>query len=272
MKRVYALLTRKCNLTCPYCDVKDIEDDYNHDKFTDALREFDGTVTLFGGEPTLYRDRLKSILYDDIINPKITTITTNLMIVDDEMIQILKDCKTVGTSWNPSRFKEKEYEIWKKNLSMLSGHVRVRVLITMTFGLLDMNPLDVVDIIASWDSSAIRDVMFENLVDDKCDDEYFEKVDTWLCNMYDAAHATELTIPLTSNMGDQNIRCFDCSNIYHLEPNGTLKPGCPHTKSKIYIPDECYSCELAGDCRPCRLQKYCSFPKRFHKKLSTIHQ
>lgn len=267
MSTIYALLTRRCNLTCPYCDVKDVNDNYDHEKFINVLRSFNGGITLFGGEPTLYRDRLKSVLYDPGILPKVMTITTNLMIMDDEMIQIFKDCKTIGTSWNPSRFNEKEYETWKKHLSMLSGHLRARVLVTMTFDLLRMDPSDVVDIIATWDNTAIRDVVFENLIDDRCDDKYFEKVDNWLCELYDAACEKKLVVKFTTNMGDQLIRCFDCSQIYHLEPDGTVKPGCPHTGKHVYVPDACYSCDLAGECRPCRLQRYCSFPKKFHNKL-----
>ena len=69
-----------------------------------------------------------------------------------------------------------------------------------------------------------------------------------------------------SNPGDEYIRCFDCSEVYHLTPDGILNKGCPHIQN-LYVPNECYTCKLSGICSPCRLQKYCSVPINLHKKI-----
>ena len=58
MKELYAVLTNQCNLSCPHCDIKSSElDDYNKELFLNAIKEFDGNIILFGGEPTLYKNR-----------------------------------------------------------------------------------------------------------------------------------------------------------------------------------------------------------------------
>ena len=263
-RKVYALLTRKCNLTCPYCDVKGMEDNFNKDKFFNELRKFNGKIVLFGGEPTLYRDRLKDVLYSDImIRKKISSMTTNLMILDDEMIKIFKDIGSIGTSWNPDRFRDNEYDTWVKHLNIIDGEITVRVLVTMTFDLLNMKPSDVINIISKWNNKTVTSIMFENLIDEKVDKEYFKHVDDWLCEIYDL---WDLPMKFISNPGDEHIRCFDCSEVYHLAPDGTLNKGCPHTQH-LYVPDKCYTCKLSGICSPCRLQKYCSVPINLHKKI-----
>lgn len=260
---LYALLTRHCNLSCPYCDVKDQKENFNHDKFIDELVKFNGRITLFGGEPTLYRDRLLEVVYNDEIYPKIQSITTNLMVVDDELISVFKTIPGLGTSWNPSRFRNNEYDIWKNNLDRLDGHKQLRVLVTMTFDLLDMSPADVADIMSTWNRNTVASIMFENLVDDLVDEEYFRRVDEWLCKIFDYRESLPRLI---TNMGDYCVRYLDCSNEYTLTPDGILKHGCPHIQAK-YVPDACYSCELVGECRPCILQKYCSVPKKLYNKL-----
>lgn len=271
-KHVYALLTRRCNLTCPYCDVKDIEDNFDHDKFINELRYLEGTIVLFGGEPTLYRDRLKEIVYDPMIKNKVRSISTNLMVIDDELIQILKDVGGVSTSWNPSRFRNNEYEIWKTNLDIVNGRITLRVLITLTFDLLNMSPSEAISIMGTWNRNTISDITFENLIDEKVDEDYFDRVGSWLCEIFELRKSMDEFFPkIRCNMGDCSPKMFDCSNIYTLNPDGTWQQGCPHTDKLFYVPDKCYSCELAALCRPCRLQKFCSFPKKLYDKLISEH-
>lgn len=263
-RRVYALLTRHCNLSCPYCDVKNQKETFNKDKFFDELRKFDGRIILFGGEPTLYRDRLKSVVYDDqLIRSKISTITTNLMILDPEMMQIFQDIGSVGTSWSPSRFQGDEYDRWLRNIDQINGVMKIRVLCTMTHELLSMNPKDVIEIMKDWNSDTVNDVLFENLIDESVNAEYFRKADDWLCEL---ARCWDLNFRLV-NAYDVYGRCNDCSGVYTLTPDGELLPGCPH-HGEFSIPIECYSCDLAEVCRPCRLQKLCSFPKKFYDLLT----
>ena len=127
MSTIYALLTRRCNLTCPYCDVKDVNDNYDHEKFINVLRSFNGGITLFGGEPTLYR-----------YHPRLQLYLLHLM--------------------DPFSVDQ---------MSLLLILLLLNVLITLT-------------------------------------------------------------------------------DVFSMSRT------------------PCYSCDLAGECRPCRLQRYCSFPKKFH--------
>jgi hypothetical protein len=61
--------------------------------------------------------------------------------------------------------------------------------------------------------------------------------------------------------------CFDCSEVYTLYPNGTLRKGCPNFEGEIYMPTKCYICNISETCMPCRLHKYCSYPHKFAKLL-----
>ena len=76
-KRIlYVIPNYECNLKCSHCDIKDLKCEYNEEALIKAITEntYD-EVILFGGEPTLYYDRLKTC----IDTGKITSITTNLI-------------------------------------------------------------------------------------------------------------------------------------------------------------------------------------------------
>ena len=106
----YAMITTRCNLSCPYCDIKSKDDGWDQDKFMETIRNFNGWILLFGGEPTLYIDRLEHVMYSDpIVSKKIKSITTNLMILNDRTKKVFKDLISGATSWNPSRFTKDEY-------------------------------------------------------------------------------------------------------------------------------------------------------------------
>lgn len=263
MKRLYALLTEKCNLSCPYCDIKSLNETFNEEKFMKELENFDGEIILFGGEPTLYRDRLfKVFFHNPDVNKKIISITTNLMKLDDFTLIILRYIPYIGSSWNPSRFNENEYEIWLENIDKLHKtfpEKTLRILSTLTNDLLNMNPKDVVNIISKWNKDIIREVVFEYYVGEESTEEYFEKCDNWLCSIYNEWN-------LDINLGNiDTVKDFynDCSGVYSLFPDGTLKHGCPHHMN-INVVEKCYSCERLEICKPCQLQKYCSFPEKFY--------
>ena len=103
-KILYAMPTSLCNLSCPHCEIRTHHESYNEDRFLDEFRRWDGDVIIFGGEPTLFRDRLLNIIGD----PKIISITTNLLNLDDELIQYYNRIH-VSTSWNKSRFTNFEF-------------------------------------------------------------------------------------------------------------------------------------------------------------------
>lgn len=268
-KTCYAELTTRCNLSCPYCDIKNMDDHWNRDKFMKQLHEFDGKIILFGGEPTLYKDRLIDVfLSDPIINRKIKSITTNFMHIDDTILTILQMIKGVATSYSPTRFTDEEYKIWLSNINEFGEKVKgktIGVLATMTFEMLNMSPDEMINIMKEWNNNVIEYIQFEHYVGPETTEEYFIKCDEWLCKLYSI---WDTPIKLKNIL---RIRYWnnDCSNIYTIHPNGELTKGCPHN-NKFYIPDKCYTCDKQEICRPCRLQKYCSYMPKFAELTKNI--
>lgn len=267
MKTLYALITKQCNLSCPHCDVKNnVKDNYNHEKFIEQVRNFDGSIVFFGGECTLYQNRLLSIAYDDIVSTKNKSISTNLTILNDDLINLFKDIKNIATSWNPHRFNDDEYQTWLENLNILSkNNIKVLVLITLTQDLIDIDPKDFMKIISSWNKDAISSIRFEQYIGDETTPDFFKDVDNWLCDTYNNWDS-----PIINSTPEYISRCYhDCSEVYTLNPDGSMVHGCPHTQT-INVPLECYECERVEICKPCILQRYCSIPKNFLKLTTKV--
>ena len=86
MKKLYVIPTYHCNLKCPHCELHLRDDNFN-ESFYDVLSNNNIDLgVLFGGEPTLYRDRLIKCLKTN----KIHSISTNLIKLDNELISLLK--------------------------------------------------------------------------------------------------------------------------------------------------------------------------------------
>lgn len=259
--RVYAELTTRCNLHCPHCKIRTADDHWNQEKFLHVLQNFNGDVLLFGGEPTLYPDRLFTVISDPMISPKIKSISTNLVEMSDDVLEFFKKFKHIGTSWNPKRFNDQEYQSWLNNLNILAENdVQSLVMITMTEDLFEYGIDNLIKLISTWNSKTIEGVRFEYLVGDT-DEDYYIRADRWQYDLY--THWTN-KIPIDTNL----IRhwYFDCSNTYTLHPDGTLDHGCPNHRD-ISVPEECYTCERASYCKPCWLHKYCSFPKSVYNEI-----
>lgn len=261
MKKVYALLTRQCNLSCPHCDIRSIEDNFNRDKFMEQLKQFDGRIVLFGGEPTLHQDRLMDIYYsNEDIRKKIDTISTNLINMNDEIIKLIKDIGSIGTSWNPHRFTDEQYKIWLRHLDVLADNDIVTiVLVTLTDDLFQIEPSDFIKMVKTWNSKSIDYIRFESLVADNLTPEHYEKADNWLCELYKQWDC-DIKIETFSLYSWY----YDCNGVYTLLPDGTLLNQCPNYRPAS-TPIECYSCDRANKCRPCMLQDYCNYPKKFAK-------
>lgn len=261
-KVIYALITTKCNLSCPYCDAKSSVDNYDRDKFIDELNKFDGKIILFGGEPTLYPNRLIDIfLSNPDINRKISSISTNLISINDKILTIFNIIGSLSTSWNPSRFTNGEYDTWMNNLSLVKRKIpdtKIRVLITMTNDLLDIPPSSLISIISEWDKLLINDIRFEYYVGNNTNPEYFSRCDDWLCNVYKLWNSKIIM----DNAVHGHTIYYDCSNVYTLYPNGFIRRGCHHGNN-IVVPAECYTCDKFDVCKPCQLQSFCSYPKKF---------
>jgi len=262
MKYLYAKLTNDCNLSCPHCNVL-CENNWNEEKFFDEINKFDGEIIAFGGEPTLYRDRLIRLLQQN----KTVSITTNLMILDDELISYYKKIH-VGTSWNLNRFSDNQYQTWLKNLKLLEEHsIEVLVLITMTEDLIRMDINKFMRMINLWDKEykSIRSVLFEHLVDSSTTQEFFNQCDDWLCKIHSLWKKYNIQI---ENRIDDDVFHWrkNCSEIYTLEPDGSIRRHCPHPVKRI-IREECLTCEYSDICQPCILQQHCSFPKKLYELI-----
>lgn len=258
-KLIYALITKECNLSCPHCDIKNIVDDYNEELFTKTLEEEDCKIILFGGEITVRQERLFDLCNNSKIFKKIESATTNLVILNDELISLYKKINSIATSWNPNRFNPQQYQLWINNLDRLAAeYMTTSVLITLTDDLFDIPIDEFMSIVGQWNPTAIHGVRFECLVDEHLTPDYYEKSDQWLCEIY---KRWNFKFPLL-NINLVKNYYHDCTNKYTLWPNGTLEKGCPH-HLKPTMPEECYLCERANICRPCQLQQYCSYPKEF---------
>lgn len=258
MKQLYAILTNQCNLSCSHCDIKSSDDGFNEEAFIKALNEFDGHVILFGGEPTLYKDRLMKILSLD----KAVSISTNLVKLDDGFIEYFKNL-SVATSWNLNRFSPVEYYSWLNNLKRLHDNgISCRVLITLTKDLIKCDIHEFINVIKIWDNEyhAIDSILFEQLIDENATPEFYAQVDEWLCKVHALWEINSICIENTIVKKLEHWHC-DCTNVYSLHPDGRITNGCPHTEN-VHVPNECLICPQSDKCIPCRLQKYCTYPKK----------
>lgn len=263
MKHLYALITTHCNLSCPHCDIRTNSDDgYNEESFLNSLNDFDGTITLFGGEPFLYLNRLLKVLELD----KINSISTNLLYMDTIVLnKLINKPINIATSWNYSRFNNMEYHMWLKNIERLHrANIPVKILITLTKDLIDSDIYYFINMISYWDREyGIDSILFEHLIDDNTSLEFNDQVDNWLCEVYKLWE--DYKVSIKNEIIDKLDHWYcDCRDTYTLNPDGTIVTGCPHS-SKIYMVNECLSCPQSNKCMPCRLQKYCTYPKRLAK-------
>ena len=256
---LYALPTRKCNLSCSHCDVKNINDNYNEQAFIDKIKNFNGTVILFGGEPSLYKERLLKA----VGTSKINSITTNLIELDDELLNVYKDIN-IGTSWNKIRFTGNQYNIWLNNLKKLEEHnIPCTVLITLTEELINDDIEDFfVNIIKNLDLNykAVDRILFEQLIDANKTKDFYDRVDEWLCKIHILWEKHKIKIE-NSIVKKLKHWIHDCSETYTLYPDGSIRQGCPHNP-EVKVASECLACEAADKCRPCRLQQFCTYPKK----------
>lgn len=256
--KLYALPTTHCNLNCPHCSIKNAPEDFNRERFINVLNSFEGSIILFGGEPTLHRERMFDIIEANKTGKHlIGAISTNLILLDEELIELYKKLKFINTSWNPQRFTPEEYTIWLSHCKQLKENdIEYRLMVTLTDDLLLMEPEAFIEKASEWDPSNISHLKLENYVGDVTPD-YFQRVDDWLCQLY-----LKWKLPIRIELFDQidNWK-HNCDEVYTLFPDGTLVNSCPH-RAKIQVPLECLTCERAAQCRPCKLQPFCSYPKK----------
>lgn len=257
-------MTRKCNLRCPHCYVNFENDEFDEEKFLKQLNSFDGYLILFGGEFTADMDRFRKVVKSNKEHgiSKFATASTNLIILNDELLEFYKTLSGVGTSWNLDRFgTHKNYKKWLKNLYILvNNKIPVTVLITMTQDLIKYPIKDFLKILKEFDNKDIN-IKFEHYIG-QVDPKFYSQVDDWLCELY---RNWDMINPL--NITKQLERWYkDCDETYSLLPNGMIINKCAH-ESPTVINKECLTCPDAINCRPCRLIPYCSYPRKLAKLI-----
>lgn len=259
---LYVIPTYLCNLKCPHCTIRTKKDEYDDQRFINALiKHHDVPMVIFGGEPTLYPERINKICkYGNA-----QSISTNLINVDDQLIETIKKNRlNIATSWNPKRFNGSQYNVWINNIKLLAKHnLRTKVLITLTEDLIHENIHHLIMMFKQWSCiGSISDIQFEPLVDCTKTQSFYDQVDQWLVDIDNAWDNDIVPNYIVKQLANWK---FNCSRVYTLQPNGTITFGCPqNTTPQINI--DCLSCEYVSVCQPCRLQSNCTFPKRLYKK------
>lgn len=259
MKTCYIIPTYHCNLKCPHCDLHLKNDEFNDDFYTQLKNIIADNIILFGGEPTLYRDRLTKCLK---LN-KITSISTNLLQLDDELISLYKEYNlSIATSWNPKRFIEEQYELWLNHLQLLTENgLSCIILITLTDDLLNYDLF--YNHLKQWDTiKSVEGILFEPLLDYNMKNDLHQRADEWLCKLYDNWNYSFENMIINRV---KNWNC-DCRDTWTLQPNGKLVQGCPQNEQE-YVLNDCLNCKLANICKPCNLQHICSFPKQLYERV-----
>ena len=255
MKTLFAIPNFEGNLNCGYCELKNRRIQYNEAKFLETLKEFQGSVVLFGGEPLLFNKRLQKILETG----KIDSISTNLLLLDRDIAEKLRGI-AVATTWTPGRFNNEELDIWLQKLKILSElNIDTKLLVTLSEDTIAMKPIAVYEFLKTLEKFSLNSILFEQLLDNSKGQEYYDNVDLWLCEMHELFYSLRLTNEIEEQIsGGWN---FDCSDTYTLYPDGKIRRYCPQFSS-FTLNEMCYKCDRNIECRPCMLQNKCVFPKK----------
>lgn len=265
------IATYNCNLKCPHCTLRNKQDRFNREQLIESVKLFANARDriIFGGEPSTNLDRVEMIA--EILNP--TSISTNLIDCPDRLIDLIKryDCH-VATSWNKARFStDKQYNRWVSNLKKLKdNHISVDILITLTDDLIDTDPTNIISLIGTWNHAGIINrVVFEQLVDDRCDQQFYDRVDRWLVSI---SKIWPSNYPVNEIENMVNHWRYDCFNKWTIDPSGQITNLCPQATTQYRMIDSCMTCQYNSICRPCVLHKHCTFPKQLYQYVQQSKQ
>lgn len=264
LDKLYIVPNYQCNLNCPHCDLHNKKIRFKPVEFFKSLNSINAReYILFGGEPLLYNNRFISCLKTN----KITGISTNLLLLNQEKLDLLKKYDIeISTSWNPQRFTDKQYKIWLKNLTLLAkNRLQATVLVTLTEDLLLLEKSRLFSVFNDMEQTqGVNGILFEYLLSPDTYPDFNTYCDQFLCQLQ-----YEWKWGFNNFILDRlkNWNC-NCSNIRTLLPDGTIQLGCPQFElNLIKTKEKCLECNLAGICNPCRLQKYCAFPKKLYQEI-----
>lgn len=271
INEVYVCFDFMCNLNCPHCTLKDIPQYHDYDSILKSLEYLDSlnkdfTINLFGGEPFINKDEnLKK--FEHILKKHPLVISTNLLNISEYKIHLMKLAEDVNTSWNPLRFTKEQYNKWLSNIKLLEdNNIRYSVMITLTKDLIDYDVNDFYNLVKSW--SKCRNIDLKQMIGD--DDVDFDKVDEWLCKLYDIWGESPNNLlfeEIERIIKKEKIWKNYCETYFTLMPNGLLKDGCPYFEYKT-DKSKCLACEYYPICEGgCNIQERCSFPKKLYEKI-----
>ena len=266
---IHVIPSFACNLDCPHCDVKHKTEQYkfNEEKFFekfDQIQRRHNSVALFGGEPLLNN---KKLLFRILDSGKITTTTSNLLVMDDEILDKLIEKKVIiGTSWNPARMTSEQYDKWLGKIKQINDRgVWVAVFITLTDDLPESRILDVLD---DLNELMVATVTFSLVV--PCTPELVTKIDNWLCWLEEHwrwKFRNKLREEYLCLNGKKNSCKYTSFTLY---PNGTMTDQCTHSDNPNHWDgyEGCPTCEYRHICRPCPKQPCCHFFKNYYLLLA----
>lgn len=270
-KQIFIVPSWKCNLNCTHCPVKNQPDNRNLDKFLDSLNNLqkkyvNANFILHGGEPTYNKLLLKELLSKDII----TSICTNLIIQDQEIIDYINNANiSISTSWNVNRFVNnlQLYSLWLNNISKLKQ--KPLILFTLDKDIINIPIKEFINYLLDiQNTNNVSEILFECLVDNSVSEDFQDKCDIWLCNLYDELHSKSSIITLKNLIEEQILNWnFNC-NAITLLPSGDIRSGCIIGETCKQVLNKCLTCSLAKICRPCPLHTRCSFFPKFYKKVA----
>lgn len=257
MALTYVIYTHKCNLHCDHCDIRLRPDNFDLNSFLSKYQDIDTDIVLFGGEPLLKFDLLKTLLEN---NRNVTSISSNMLLWDNNYKSLLENYPKVhiSSSWNPGRFTQEQYLLWLKNLN--DSQLVTEINITLTKDLFELPEDAIINLFSDLDKiNSLQFIAFEPLVPDYNSAEG----DEFLCKIYDKIKNFRIKLDLNKIFGKKY-----CGGIKTLLPNGNLVDGCPQWYvENRKMQKECFDCKLLPICKPCKKIIGCSFPKNFYNKL-----
>lgn len=269
---IHVIPSFACNLNCSHCDVKHKTKQYQFNE-VEFFKSFDrldkdNSIVLFGGEPLLNSFELLSRI---ISSGKITSMTTNFLLLEQKHIDLVKHHKVIlGTSWNPDRFTPEQYEIWKNKIKLAKDSgLYVEVFITLTDNLFEHIP-QLLDVLDDIDQLHVNTLTLSMVIPTNA--KLVDKADNLFCWLEDNWRWHFLN-RIKESMLAREPRCTTCINrALTLYPNGFLDYNCTHVDSALHSEpfDSCKTCPFLGLCGRCLRQPVCVFYRRYFVKLATM--
>lgn len=271
MKEVYICPSFSCNLNCPHCYLKNLPFHFDIEKVLKTISFISDKAgsnvffDLFGGEPLLISlPVLKDIVY--LMKKKRFVISTNLLKLKEEHLELFHNAEWINTSYNPKRFSLEQFSLWKKNLKILNENsIKINLMNTLTSDYIKEETSD--RLCNFLNDFRIYSIDFDYLIGKNYPDS--DSVCNFLIDLYNNWNTNckfNIVESIRESISSKTV-FKDCSNTYTILPNGKIKNGCAYCQGeKIRI--ECKLCDCYDFCNgACRLTEQCSFPKELFKLI-----